>query len=505
MTPASGTDASAEGLTSEQRLAAATRLRNLYIEAGPGTGKTTVSAQRFGVQRFDPARRYDSRAVVAVSFTRAATRTLVRRAMRFWGRAVVQWPHRVVTLDTVIVDLVHDLLHEGLLKWPNGHTVLDVHDSWTSLASTTWNRTTYTINVQGDQIIITRGWRSSSQSSVPATVTLPLLKKGICTHDDIRAALEQALQDPAILAFVENRFRASMRALIVDEVFDANDLDIAVIETAITAGISVTLVGDPWQALYMFRGARPENVPVLIARAGVTKLSLTQSFRWLDPRQRDLAEKLRSAQPVTLESESVSDGFDKFDVALALTWKPLWDLGSGVLPLAFTKAFGGSTEEAAATLLLNHVTRNVLGLDASYLADALTALAISDRDVPRQLEHDFQIITQILCVPGNDILKTVYNMLTEIIGRVSPRLLRPSHHSYTSRLALIRIRLLHKGRPAPGLTTHQAKGREWDVVGVHLSDTERKALAGGLSMHEDTHRKLYVACTRARRRTIELV
>ena len=79
MTIALGTDALIDGLTSEQRLASATPTRNIFIEAGPGTGKTTVSAHRFAVQRFGPESRADGRAVVAVSFTRSATRTLIRR------------------------------------------------------------------------------------------------------------------------------------------------------------------------------------------------------------------------------------------------------------------------------------------------------------------------------------------------------------------------------------------------------------------------------------------
>ena len=42
-------------LTEQQRLAIGTRTARLFIEAGPGTGKTTVSAIRFGVHRFQPA------------------------------------------------------------------------------------------------------------------------------------------------------------------------------------------------------------------------------------------------------------------------------------------------------------------------------------------------------------------------------------------------------------------------------------------------------------------
>jgi DNA helicase-2/ATP-dependent DNA helicase PcrA len=69
---------------------------------------------------------------------------------------------------------------------------------------------------------------------------------------------------------------------------------------------------------------------------------------------------------------------------------------------------------------------------------------------------------------------------------------------------MLQQRMSFVGRPVPGLTTHQAKGGEWDTVGVCLRDDERVALAAGLSSAEDMHRKIYVACTRARYRTIGL-
>jgi DNA helicase-2/ATP-dependent DNA helicase PcrA len=71
-----------------------------YIEAAPGSGKTTVAAERFGILRFSPNR--DDRAVVAVSFTRSATAELGQRIRRRWGPSALAWPHRVVTLDTVL-------------------------------------------------------------------------------------------------------------------------------------------------------------------------------------------------------------------------------------------------------------------------------------------------------------------------------------------------------------------------------------------------------------------
>jgi len=500
-----GQDSTVEDLTAEQRLAAGTSAGNVYIEAGPGTGKTTVSAHRFAVQRFQPSARRDDRAVVAVSFTRSATWSLWRRVQRIWGPSAVVWPHRIVTLDTIMSDLLHDLLGCGLLKWPGGHTTLSVHDSWTSFSSTFRTRTAYGLRISNGHVEIATGFTSQVGYRVPTTIVVPLLEAGTCTHEDIRSVLEQALADKHCTDRVRTRLAGTMRALIVDEVFDANDLDIAIIEMATKAGVAVTLVGDPWQALYVFRGARPEAVPDLLRRTGMRTLPLTQSFRWQNDAQRDLADRLRKGAPVTLPPGCAegADADSSADVVLGLFWKTLWEAGDHVLPLAF-HAFKGGSEEAAATLLLNHVTRNIFSEDATYLRDALTALAIEDSDVPRKLEPELQEVAELLRVPGRAALNTAYARLAEVVGTVSPREMRRAHAAHTNRLAAIAQRITYPGRPIPGLTAHQAKGREWATVGVRLAPSERKALADGLRVHEDTHRKLYVACTRARRATVEV-
>jgi hypothetical protein len=77
---------------------------------------------------------------------------------------------------------------------------------------------------------------------------------------------------------------------------------------------------------------------------------------------------------VTLPAAAGDDFELAVDVVLSLHWKPLWQAGNQVLPLAF-HAFKGGGEEAAAALLLNHVPSNIFSKDATYLRDALTALA----------------------------------------------------------------------------------------------------------------------------------
>lgn len=495
-----------DDLTDEQRLAAASSQSKLFIEAGPGTGKTTVSAQRFGVQRFASPHRHDARAVVAVSFTRAATYNLSRRVQRLWGPVALSWPHRIVTLDTIMCDLLHDLMRQQLVIWPNAPTLwpdgnieLDVRDSWASTSRTVRTKAIYKLYLSERHVGVGRTSTSEWAKGFPMETVAPLIKKGICTHQDVREILTLALQDPALVARVRKRIGDTMRALIVDEVFDANDLDIAMIEAAIAAGVNVTLVGDPWQALYLFRGARPQAIPGLLERTGVATIRLTKSFRWRSKEQHDIATRLRAGQAITLPTDQPD-----IDVALALWWAELWNLGGKVLPLAF-HSFKGGYEEAAATLLLNHVTRKLFDLDATYLNDSLTALNVQCGDVPRKLEPALQNIVDILGLGGKDAVNAAYLQLVKAIGDVSTRELRAPHHAHTKRLAQIQERLNFPGRPVPGLTTHQAKGGEWQVVGLRLKPDEREALAAGLDSDEDLHRKIYVACTRARERTVELM
>src|SRR4051794_23935784 len=104
-------------LTNEQRTAVTVGTPRVFIEANPGSGKTTVAAERFGVIRFEQ-RVVGSTATTAVSFTRSATSELHSRIQGRWGSSAVSWPHGVTTIDTLVSSIVQHLLRTGGIRWP---------------------------------------------------------------------------------------------------------------------------------------------------------------------------------------------------------------------------------------------------------------------------------------------------------------------------------------------------------------------------------------------------
>ena len=489
-----GVDPALRRLTPEQRVASASRLRNVFIEAEPGSGKTTVAAQRFGVLRF-VRRCRTSPAVLAVSFTRSATAELRNRVMRGWGPSAVQWPHRISTIDFLMRRLLTSLLTSGHIEWLRGQTELEVVDSWRSVTHVAWHRTeTYLELVERKVVVSSR--QTLRRGLRPATDAVQShVSEGVCTHDDVRSVLANAVEDPELAEVIRAHLASSVRSLIVDEVFDANKLDLAIVEFAMTAGVEATIIGDPWQALYGFRGARPDDVPDLVARTHMRRLPLTASFRWETEEQLQLADALRDGTGIVLTRGAVADA----DVVLASRWRYLWEVGHDVLPLAF--APGDNDEgKAAETLLLNQVTRNAFQLDAASLGESMKVLGLHDRVAVLELEPALNGLVEALQSSAPDAVRTTFALLSDLLQNQVGRPLGSPVHDDMLRLAALRDRLLGSAL-TPGLTTHQAKGREWNRVGIRLDADETRDLRGGLVSTRESDRKTYVACTRARRHT----
>ena len=485
-------------LTDEQKRAAATPTQRAYIEAGPGCGKTTVAAERYGVLRFDGCSHGPG--LVALSFARSARGELEDRVRRRWGSHALRWPHKVWTLDSLHCAILVHLLRTGQITWPGGHTELTVHDSWRGQEGSRplsperpWRRV---VTLNGRQVVSdTRAIHEFGYGYTAKNPYETMLAAGVCTHDEVRQILEIVVWNSELRPAVVDYIRTSMKALIVDEVFDGDRLDLAIVHVAAATDIPTTLIGDPWQALYEFRGARPELVAKIIAGLAFDPLPVTQSFRFETPEMQHLARVLRAGEGVTMPAGAASD----VDVVLASWWKPLWGVADNVLPLAFGQ-INNRTDAAMAVLLerlvsghFGHVpTRGpeaalVLGLDPEILrADPGVFAPVLDRlegGTPTHAGAALALLRTTLIDMGSRPFRKMKD--TEEAGRIE--------------LLGALGRRLGTAHLIPGMTIHQAKGREWTNVGVHLLPNEEHQLAAGLSRERPTDRALYVALTRAKR------
>lgn len=491
-------------LTEEQKVAATAPDGRVYIEAAPGSGKTTVAAERYGVTRY--ARAGNARGVVALSFARSARGELERRVRRRWGIDAMRWPHRVWTLDSLHCALVLHLIRSSAITWPGGRDELTVLDSW---RGTRGSRPidpgglAYGLTVNGATVVASRHRVATGGSYFTNKADyLRQLADGICTHEEVRQVLDGAIaQGSPLREPVRDFFRDIAKALIVDEIFDGNLVDLRIVAIAAAVGVPTTVIGDPWQALYAFRGARPDMVPTLVAQLGFTTYSISQSFRFLTQHMQDLAAALRGGRPVAVPSGGAGD----LDVVLASEWAMLWSTSIQVLPFSFGRV--GNRVDAALAVLLDQVVTSHFGELSTFGPDAAVILgldpAIMRSDGAPALVAVLDRLGNGTQVEAEAALSLLRETLVGLGSRPIPRLQAAREAIRVDRLQQLAARL-RSTKLVPGLTIHQAKGREWDEVGVALAATEQSRLAAGLSQAGATDRALYVALTRAKRRVVSI-
>lgn len=491
-------------LTDEQVLASAARDRLVNIVSAPGSGKTTIAAERFGFQRYLPA---DGRGVLGLSFNRAAIAELRSRVDARWGQDCISAPHQVMTLDQLHVELLQRLLEAELVHWPNGLKKLEVRDDYRGVEGFRFlrppNNYLRTAALNAQNVVISRGRKVEQPTTGIGNVAAheAILAAGVVSHEDVRSILVHAMQESELREFAASWLASNYRAIIIDEVYDAAQLDLNVAYLAAESGLSVTLIGDPWQALYKWRGATPTEVQKLLdaTTERFIEYQQPQSFRFTGDQMPALASTLRAGEPVAIPT-GTSDGVD---VALARNWGPLWSAGDNILPLSFRTI--ENLTDAALNLVLDVVTRGRLGVP-SFAREAAIARLGLDRD--RFLaEQDRALQPVVEALRGGaapvDALDALRSAIASFGVTRPRRLAATAEAERVSQMARLAVRL-NEEKSIPGLTVFQAKGREWERVGVVLTRAQRTLLDAGLHALDDEHCVVYVALTRAKRVCLQL-
>jgi DNA helicase-2/ATP-dependent DNA helicase PcrA len=490
-------------LTDRQVVAAASDRPFTNIVSAPGSGKTTVAAERFGYLTFERAA--DPRGVLGLSFNRTAVAELRARIAARWGESTIRLPNMVTTFDDLHVRLMHHLIAVGLIRWSGAHVEVTVLDEYRGkrgfrfLRSTDWKR--IAVCDKTGQVVSSSRQLSDPEYGIGGVAHhRAVLAEGIASHEDVRTVLRTATRLDGVADAVQNWFSSNFRHIIIDEIYDADELDLWMAGAAGAVGTHLTLVGDPWQALYGWRGATPEKVQVLIDGFPFHQYEQPESFRFHGEQMPDLSRKLRTSAPVTIPRSTS----DLVDVVLARRWVHLWDVGDNVLPLAFRSV--GNAIDGMLNLLLDEVTRHKLGRDSFGKQAACVILGIEPGEAASLQATVLAPVIQAML--DGDSSARVLDLLRDAAldlgaNRRPSKLPRQGEPIRELEVEALRRRL-RRDDVIPGMTVHQAKGREWPRVGVVLLAKDEQRLAGGLRELEPEHCVLYVALTRAKTSCVAL-
>ena len=469
------------------------------VEAGPGTGKTLTAAERFGHLAHDPSIK-PHRGVLVLSFTVGAT-TIVQRAIRQrWGHASLSWPHRAQTFDSVFRAILDFLLRSHALEWPRKLRTIDAIDEWQNLTrAPALNPFEWVPCLSKGQVGCRKRRVEPGRYVVTARKRLmPQLERGCCTHDAVRDLVREAVANPTLRLRVIEFLQTICSCVLVDEAFDANEADVQLLKLFVDAGCSLSLVGDPWQALYGFRDAKPELLQsVLLDPLNFEHQVLEECFRFDSPAVIDLMSRLRTG-----EACPTIGSLETPDVVLAPEWKLLWDTAPNVLPLAFGQV---RTKIDAVLVLLLDAFLQGRGMSGARLAGgACKLLGVEESAVRQAGTRAFGPVFEVLQSDKPGLPQLALDMLSRIpkdhFGAAAKLSVGDKERArYVPLLEALRERLRSDGVLIPGLTVHQAKGEEWDRVAVVLSDADIAALSAGLNQQKSEHRRLYVSLTRARK------
>ena len=272
----------AQDLNRQQQAAVDHRQGPAIVLAGPGAGKTKVLTARAAALIQDgvmPER------ILLLTFTRAAAKTMTRRARAIderaefvssgtfhsWAIKLINANAHVFGRDKPFTVLDQEDAYELIKKAME--PLKDGGDNWPR-ASTVNKMISYSINTNRaiEDVIRERhpDYQDLSEliEEVAANYAESKLDRGLIDYDDVLTYVAILLEDEEI----GHQIRSQYDQVMIDEYQDTNELQLRVVNGLSGKNNAVMIVGDPGQAIYSFRGSAPATMQRFLDQYPMSKV-----------------------------------------------------------------------------------------------------------------------------------------------------------------------------------------------------------------------------------------
>lgn len=245
--------------TAEQE-AIINRTGSAFVTACPGAGKTRTMVER---ARRLLSSEQDRRGVAFLSFTTAAVDELQTRLRAFNILPTPLFPSFIGTFDSFVwhffmatFGVVGSDAQPRLIPDKDLWDVKPPFENSQSLPLGCFNRATAKII---PEIALTCGFDTTKRNAgahekTAARILERALADGKVDFEDVRACVAERLKDKSFADRLGAALAARFREIVVDEAQDCNPADLEVVDWLRASGIPISVICDPNQAIYEFRG-----------------------------------------------------------------------------------------------------------------------------------------------------------------------------------------------------------------------------------------------------------
>jgi DNA helicase-2/ATP-dependent DNA helicase PcrA len=282
------------GFDAEQREAATTLHTPLLVVAGPGAGKTRTLVARIAHQVATGWVRPEQ--VLAITFTNQAADELRQRIAIAVPGADERAPV-VCTFHGFGLSLLSELL-------PAATRLVEEQERTQLGRAALGEASERDVSRLLDRISLAKQCPEPSRALPDSGADREafrryqamLQERGLCDIDDLVLRPYQLLERDASLRRAVAR---SFRSIVVDEYQDVNDVQAALVKLLAPGGGGLCVIGDPDQAIYGFRGARPGHFRRFEqAYPGAKLVSILTSYRLTQPVLRVAQSVLAAPRPL---------------------------------------------------------------------------------------------------------------------------------------------------------------------------------------------------------------